>query len=241
MQGNTIQNNQGLAVQLTGSGADTVVDNTIAGNAGGQGVGLYLQGDSQTTIQGNDIISNTASGGSAERHLPQREQHRPRSQDNTVADNTAAGSGIADGPTVMDVWGFPAMEQNNFADPTATYEIADGNASGTADLDATPTAGGIPPTPPSSPPISTTSRSTSTRASLTTPPEGAPVAGAPAPPPISGGGEQRHTHTVAHARLLNVQHHSGRRHQPEYRVDHDLQPVSCHRQPAGAAGRHTDD
>ena len=163
VQGNTIQNNQGLAVQLTGSGADTVVDNTIAGNAGGQGVGLYLQGDSQTTIQGNDIISNTASGGSAD-VIYLNVSSTTTFEDNTVADNTAAGSGIADGPTVMDVWGFPAMEQNNFADPTATYEIADGNASGTADLDATQ-CGGIPPTPPSSPPISTTSRSTSTRAS----------------------------------------------------------------------------
>ena len=52
---------------------------------------------------------------------------------NTFANNVAG----ATTSIMMDAWGHPTIEHNNFLDAANTFELADQNASGTSDLDAT--------------------------------------------------------------------------------------------------------
>ena len=89
-------------------------------------------------VEQNLVVSNTASGGGADAVYMQSDNSGSATFEyNTVVNNTAGGSAIADGPTTIDVWGNVAFEHNNIANPNNTYEMADGNASGTTDIDAT--------------------------------------------------------------------------------------------------------
>ena len=59
---------------------------------------------------------------------------------------------------MMNVWGHPTIEQNNFLDGSNTFELADQNSSGSADLDATNCYWGTTDTSPSRPSCTTSAR-----------------------------------------------------------------------------------
>jgi len=143
ISGNTITDNTaslGGGIYATDGGyqvSQIITNNIISNNTASQGGALYLSSTwwqgSTLTVTDNTITNNTATSD----YVVYLASH-PDNPLDTFQGNILSNNQDNSAPTItLYATGAPTIRYNDFVNPSNTYELSNGNSSGTADLDAT--------------------------------------------------------------------------------------------------------